>query len=723
MRPPVLIGSSIPAGLDQLRLHQQLKLGDIVLTSIPREKEEAMALARSCREHHIYLCFSEFLFRGTHEVCKAFGREMPREEFYSKADLDEIIDAAGEYYYGRMTLGEAGGILYWPKDYLMRLGRLCFQRLGPCATHAEAQEAYLAVCQNTLDFERRELSKGPLLNVDSSLVFKYHCMAGIDVLCLEVLPGDPHLMHAAIRGAARAYGRPWGAHIAMGWYGGVDFDPLFVKRWRTSLYLSYLAGAEFIYPESGHYGYVNAERGIDLDFHSAEMRTMRRVLREAWQFARVHTRPAGGPRVRVGLVHGQLDGSPGLWNRYAWGQFHAEKWLEGPPERGWRLAEQLHRKTDWNTATVRGAMDVSGSPPLGQYDVVPAEAPAAVLERYSCLFFPGWNTMTAELYGKLRDYVAGGGHLVMFLPQLSTHVDRAADLALFNRGDVADLFGVRLKGTAPKDVRGFTWLQESSLPGYRFPRYRVTQEDPRFLGNVTPAEVELAGAQVLAGFSTLFGTSREELLRHPALVEHTVGRGKAFLVTVCEYPADEGLLEFTRELLRVVLDGEQGEIRLLSNDRVRYAVYSAGEAGSERRYEVVYLLNTDPDNAAVATLWVDGATTGPFAVPANRLRLAYVFPGMALVPEHPGVDLHAWGGAPDRMTIGLYSSLDQHVTLHNLTGKPAPVRLNGQEVAVPAAGSARVRLERRVDPARAAFFEPGFLDEPEVQYRAAPLPY
>ena len=35
MKPTVLIGSSIPVGLDQLRLHKQLKQGDIVLNTDP----------------------------------------------------------------------------------------------------------------------------------------------------------------------------------------------------------------------------------------------------------------------------------------------------------------------------------------------------------------------------------------------------------------------------------------------------------------------------------------------------------------------------------------------------------------------------------------------------------------------------------------------------------------------------------------------------------------
>jgi len=719
---PVLVGSSIPAGLPQLELHTTLKLGDVVLTSIPADKEEALAVAAYCRENGIFLCFSEFVFRGTQRVCKAFGREIPRTDFYSKADLDEIIAAAGEFYFGRYTIGEAGGILYWPKAYLMREGALCYQRLGPCETHAEAEAAYVALCREAIAFERREFSGGRLINVDSSLVFKQHCMAGIDVLCLEVLPGDPHLMHAAIRGAARAYAKPWGAHIAMGWYGGVDVDPLFLKRWKTSVYYSYIAGAEFIFPESGHYTYENDVRGDELDFHSPEMKRMRRILREAWQFSRIHTRPLSGPQTRIGVVHGRHDGTPGLWNRAAWGQCHDEKWLEGAPERGWRLVEQFHRKEDWNKATVRGTEDFSGNPPLGQFDVVPAEAPLDALRGYSCLVFVGWNTMDAELYEKLQAYVRAGGRLLMFLPQLSTRVDRGAALSLLNGGDFSDLFGVRVGGPLATDVQGVKWVRESSLPTYLFPFYRIN-EDPRFLGNVTPAQVEVDGARVLAGFAGLFASTPQELEQRPALVENRLGQGAAFLVTAWQYPGDDGLAPLAAELLRVALQAEQGPIRLLANDRVRYAVYAVGAADMPEGSCVVYLLNTDPDNAAQTRLWVHGRTTSAFTVAANDLRLAIAAGGLVVIPEDKRVDVASWDEGSGAVVVDLFCPAEQDVEVHNLLDRERTVTVNAMSCTVPARSSARVRIRQRIDPERAELFAADLLLEPSVDYTHAALPY
>lgn len=721
--PSCLIGSSIPAGVDQLQLHVRLKQGDIVLTLLPQTRAAALAVARACREQGIHLVFSEMLHRGSEDVGWPWRRKVCRTDFLSKADLDEVIAAAGPYYYGRVCIGEIGGVLYWPKAYTIGRRADNWENLPPCRDHAEAATAYVAYCRRWLDFERVEIGGGPLMDVDSSLLFKYHAMAGVDILCLEVMPGDPHLMHAAIRGAARAHGLPWGAHIAMQCYGGMVFDELYQKRWRTSLFFSFIAGADFIYPESGHYTYANTARGQRFGFASPEMRRVRRAIREAWQFARVHQRPPAGPQVRLGVVHGHHDGAPGLWNRYAWGQYHDPAWLEGPAERGWELVDQFHRRGDWSRETVQGDEDPSGNPPAGQYDVVPIEAPAEVLQRYACLLFLGWNTMTAEIYEKLRRYVAAGGHLVMWLPQLSTRTDRTAPMALFRDGDVADLFGCRVSGRLPTDVRGIKCRQNSALPSWRFPLWRI-RTDPRFLGNLTPAAaVELTTGQVISGHSDFYDSSDEELRRNAVLVENRLGRGMAYLVALWEYPADEGVLRFSRDLLRVVLQGEQDPFRVVCHDRLRYAVYAGRTPRGSTPYRVVYLLNTDPDVPALARFWVHGRCTPRVTVEAGELRLAYRLGDCILIPEDKCIDLSSVLRERRQYVVRAFSVRSQTVLVFNTGRSPFCVTLNGRCVRVPPGGEAAVRLGRRVDPARQAFFEAGFLEEPQLEWPEAGLPY
>jgi len=718
-----LVGSSIPPGVEQAKLHHQLKQGDIILTPLPKNKDDAMAVAAYCKDQQLHLCFSELLHRGSYDLCKSWGKIIDRGDFYSKQEYDNIVDAGGDYYFGRISVGEIGGVLYWPKAYTINRRVKNYECLPALATHAQAEKAYVAYCRKWLDHERRKLGKGLLLNVESSMLFKYHCMAGVDFLCLEAMPGDPHLMHAAIRGAARTYHKKWGSHIAMQCYGGCNFDELYEKRWRTSVFYAHITGADFVYPESGHYTYSNPARKQEFAFNSPQMKRVRSVIREAWQFARIHRRPDGGPKTTLGVLHGKHDGTPGLWNRYAWGQYFDDKWLEGPAERGWRLVDQFHRKQDWPKETVQGEIDFSGNPPYGQYDVVPVEADLKQLGRYSCLICLGWNTMTAEIYDKLKSYVRSGGRLVMFLPQLSTRTDRAKAMRLYKRGDFSDLFGVQIKGRFDKDMRGIKCREDSSVGSWRFPLWR-TNTDPRFIGNFTPARVKVTSGTIISSWSDFYHhRSPKELLDHPMLVENSVGRGKAWLVTAWEYPADEGLERFTDDLLRVVNQGEQGSIRLLSSDRVRYAVYEDKLPGSRHKLEVIYLLNTDPDCDVLSKLQVRGRTTGSFIVKANDLRLAYCRGELVVLPEDKCVDIQSWQVNQSSDRINLFNARAQKVDVHNTGKRQRHITLNGIKHTCPAGDSITLLLKKSADPKRKDFFAKDFLVEPNVNYQHAQMPY
>jgi len=688
-----------------LRLHEILKQGDFIYTVIPRRKEDALALARFCREKRIHLCFAEFLWRGEYALGWSWGEKMPRERFYTKADIEEIVEAAGEYYFGRFSICEVGAVLYQPWTYTVnrRVGE--YESLPPVRTHGEARDAYVAYCRRWLDYERKEIGGGPLMVVDAGIVFKYLAQAGADILCLEVFPGDPNPLHAALRGAARAYGRPWGVHIAMNCYGGFHLGELWHRRWKTSLYYAYIAGADFVYSGNACYTYNHiVKRG----FHSRDMHRARRTLREMYQFARVR-----GPLVRIGIVHGNLDGTPGLWNRYVWGQ-RGKKWREGPAERGWRAVDRLFRKEDWAKPTVGGDLDFSGNPPLGQYDIVPIEAPLEVLRRYRCLVFLAWNTMTREIYGKLKRYVQDGGRLVMFLPHLNVDDDRAKPVRLFRDGDFSDLFGVRVIGRERTDVYGAKFVQHSSIRSYRFPVWNP-RFDPMFMGIMTPAKVEVRGARVIAGYDNYFHATKEEVLSRPLLVEKSLGKGKAFLVTAWEHPADDGLHLFTEEIIRTVVAGEQGDIRLIGGDRVRYAVYDA-RARRGGRYRVVYLLNTDLDSAQAARLYVRRRLIGEIRVPPSELRIAYCCGALVIVPDDKRVDLAAWRSARGRHEFRFFSAATQRLHVFNLGEQDTTFSVNGVRSGCGPRMWKTVRLRRTVDASRVDFFAPNFLEEPPVRY-------
>ena len=65
----VIIGASMPPGVESLEVFRRLKLGDMVLTAIPKTKAEALAMAEYCAKNDIHLCFSELLWRGGFDLC------------------------------------------------------------------------------------------------------------------------------------------------------------------------------------------------------------------------------------------------------------------------------------------------------------------------------------------------------------------------------------------------------------------------------------------------------------------------------------------------------------------------------------------------------------------------------------------------------------------------------------------------------------------------------
>ena len=721
MKPSVLIGALVRPNVAALRQFKRLRLGDAVHTFMPSSMPEAIDIARYCRENQIYLLFWDLLPRGTLGT-----REIVREQELAKhhlakpnapsvldckSNMDAVIDEAGKYYIGRFVIGEIGGVLYGPGAYPKEWGELRrFASLPPARTVTEARETYVDVVKQHIDYERNRLGKGPLLNGDAGLVFKYHVAAGVDALCLESMPGDPHLMHASIRGAACAFNKRWGTHIAMQCYGGVNLCELWLKRWKTSLFYSYLSGAQFIWGENDLADQYDQENRQVFGPRSAPLKRQRHILREAHQFAHVHTRPSDGPRTRLGVVYGNDDGTPGLWNRVAWGQYKGKKWLEGPAERGWRFVDKFHRMEDWPNENVQGDVDFSGNPPYGQYDIVPIEASVDALGKYACLVFLGWNTMTPEIYRKLKAYVKSGGRLVMYLPHLSTEADRGKPIKLFRDGDFSDLFGVKVLGRVKTDIWGIKCFEDSAVKSYHFPRWRI-RTDPRFMGRFTPAKLKVTSGRVISGYCDRYITSLEELQSQPFLIEKTLGKGVAYLVAAWEFPADEGLKPFTTDLLRTVLQGEQGNIRLLSIDRVRYAVYDGRLSGSGRTFSAVYLLNTCPDTEVVARLWKRGKTTKPFIIPANQLQLGYFCGDTLLLPEDKRVDLVDWEYHGRRQDIRLFSVASGTIEVHNLGKSSRTVCINNVRCTLEPGAHQVIRLKRSVDPQRKAFFAKDFLEE------------
>ena len=127
-----LIGASIGEGLQTLKNFQALKLGNIVLCCLPDSREEAAEIFTYCRENKIHIMLSELIHRHNHSRWHSPSLD--------KKTLEELIPLAGEYFAGRYAIGEAGGILYWPKFYTIDEAVNAYANMPPAANDAEAHE-------------------------------------------------------------------------------------------------------------------------------------------------------------------------------------------------------------------------------------------------------------------------------------------------------------------------------------------------------------------------------------------------------------------------------------------------------------------------------------------------------------------------------------------------------------------------------------------------------
>lgn len=703
----LLVGASIPVGLQAVKDFEAMKLGEIVLMTLPDDKAAAKEVMAYCRTKKIHVMLSELEHRGS-------MKERWHCQSLSKADFDEAVAEAGEFYLGRYTIGEAGGIMYWPKEYTIGRAVGNYDNLPPADDVIDAQNKYVAYLKKYIDWERDKVGNGRLLNVDSSMLFKYQAAAGLDDLCLEMLPGDPLRMLPAIRGCARMLDKFWGVHIAFGCYGGFVFDELWMKRWRQSLYLSYMAGSEFIFPESGYYSF--AYSGNNFTFNSDKMRDARRQLREFFRFHKIHKRPGNSPRTPLALAFGQFDGCPGLWNTYAWGQYqNGDQWKDSDAERSWNLTAVLTTRENPYSELYLGQNSFSGNPPAGQYDILPAEASDEILAKYSNIVFLGYNLMDETLYNKLVKYVRNGGKLLMWLPHCNCDPKRGAKVKLFNGGDLSELFGVKVTGSKPSSVVGVKTIGTGTLP---LP-CRGIRRDPVMMGDIAGATVEIVSkdAVVCAGFTGTHDVTMEALEESPALIEHSLGKGKARLVPSFDYPAAPGMRPWADHLLRAISLDAQENLRLICADSVRYAVYDAGD------YQVLYALNTEFDVSQNVRIWKDGAISGEFNIAPSTMGVFFVRGTTIIHPEHPETDVESWALEDCRERIFLTSLFEQQLYVCNLGKRENTLGINNSTIVLAPEDKGILKCQKRIAHGMEEFFKEDYLEEPWLDVKDTRLPY
>jgi len=477
---------------------------------------------------------------------------------------------------------------------------------------------------------------GRLAAIESSTQVRMSLEAGGDVPIFELVPSDPLRGLASTRGAAVAYGKDfWGVHTAMGYY-RAPTDRWTPERLRIAYDLFYAGGASYFSEPNlalRNWGSCSAffqMRGSpDIRWAEQECRPFddpicvrgREVLSSFYHFTQFHQRPAGGPRVRLGYVLGNLDSWGGNREERLWmvdhpgflatdaletwhhikHVFDTEPWYIGPRLYYWQAdpAKPLQHST----------------PPCGQVDLVPSEAPLEKLEGYGTLVFLGWNTMTEELYAKLVAFVEGGGTLFLSVPHLDTRTRSDQPHAFLNNGDVGRLCGVRIVGPGPQ-AKDVLFARQTTSGRHVMP------QGTRYLESAPLAQVELAGARMLA--------HPRGKTDQPVLLEHRLGKGTVYLLATWEYPGQR-LDALITDILRTLAEAEQTEIAVEGRD-VFYAVYD-GTMPSGQPFSTVYLVNHDIHGQSAYPVLVLHKARMPVRV-GNELRIAWIFDELLVTPSN-----------------------------------------------------------------------------------------
>lgn len=445
-------------------------------------------------------------------------------------------------------------------------------------------------------------------HVDPPLFHARGLRAGINIPISESMCGFLQLQMAGIRGDARGLGDGrFGSWPAIGYFGGANADPLKPLRLRVALLSSFIAGAKYIISESGHFG--TFEFGNSFPAPNLVCNNLRREIAGVYAFIKERVR-GNGPLAPFAFVKGRFDGWSGCMGRAVFDQESAGgMWLHSSAERGWDMLAAVlkgYRRCDDYPLQDEETSWFCGTP-YGQFDIVPAESRPQALARYGALIFPGWNTMNAELYRKLKKYVSGGGTLFMAVPQLAidaarpAHVCSAPGMKLFNNGKWEDLFGARITGMG-------SYFERISHVDFQRDFYGIPA-GKRYLMETAlhPARARLAGAEVLAVTH----------LGHPLLVRRRLGKGQAFLLLTWDYPGLNAYRVLMRDCVEALVKNAQPRYRVEGSARVEMAVYRQGDL------ETIYLLNCDLERSADLSVTA-GSLVAAVSLPPAAIRTLYV---------------------------------------------------------------------------------------------------
>ena len=418
-----------------------------------------------------------------------------------------------------------------------------------------------------------------IFSTSGSPLGTYELQGGMDFMCCELYAVGAHNLAYAtseMRGAARKW-KPefWGGWLAEEWQ---TFTVPYQARQKYDLLLAglfqqYLMGTSVIVLESGAqttqaHEYTKDAKKLKQFYSDPAPKNYRDTVKRFYDWVAAHPRPAGTPATTAAFVLGNNDAYVGMTHEMfaMWGQHENaasnRNWRCSLPEQTWRTIQQIVYPFHPDVLKPYGNYWLAGSP-FGQTDVVniDSEGRLSDLSRYELLVYAGWNTMTPEIMGLLREYVDQGGDLLICVPHFSTRNDRE-----YSKYSIDDLFG---KGNLSKLI------------------------DVKVLGRIQPDDgFPVADLELSPGVEVL----KRTVSGKPLAVAQRRNRGRVTLLAGWDYPGENNpLAEAYAELVKERLQSHPAGGVCLSGEDL--AAVSCAVYGKR-----VYLLNLDGNQARTVTV-------------------------------------------------------------------------------------------------------------------------
>ncbi len=320
-----------------------------------------------------------------------------------------------------------------------------------------------------------------------STLFRYLYQAGYEWLGAEQMYGPEDIVMSSLRGASRAYNKPYfGSLHAVQWGSAPFTDPKHSLRFYLSLAVAYIHGSS----------HINTEEGLWTDEYANDRYTpagkehlyaQHRIL----DYIQTHSR-RGYLNTRIAVIQGRNDAWKSFGRTSIWSQ-NEDKWAFNKAMESFDLLKVFYPENNVNYCSTDGLFT---STPYGPIDILPIEASDEVMNRYKAIMFLGWNTFNNGDFIRLKKFVERGGILLLSAAHLNSELQPHLPPA-FPEDDtvITTLLGVDYKTYKDKTILSLgkgsiIYYPESVYPAEDAIREQYKEDMKRIAGDITYNEFE-----------------------------------------------------------------------------------------------------------------------------------------------------------------------------------------------------------------------------------------